>query len=764
MHDTTQSYQDFLASKRHVDPPTGFEVDPVSLSPHLFDFQRHVTAWAIQRGRAAVFADCGLGKTLIQLQWAQSVHKHTQGNVLIFAPLAVAKQTAREGDKFGFQVNVCRKQGDVKSGINVTNYEMMQHFDPSQFVALVADESSILKGVDAKTRLRITEFAQTIPFRLACTATPAPNDTQEVINHSEFLGIMNSKEVLALFFTQDFTATSHKWRLKGHARKAFWTWLASWARAFRKPSDLGFDDDGFNLPALHVHHEQTETNPYHYGSLFPVEAEGIKAQREARRASLDDRVKLCADLVNNSDEQWIVWCELNSESDAITKAIPGAVNVQGSDSMEFKEKWLLAFAAGELRVLVSKGKIAGWGMNFQSCHNVAFLGLGNSWEMYYQTIRRCWRFGQEHEVHVHVITADTDGPIIRNIKRKEAEASTMFTEIVNNTADDQRVEAKREEAPYEERIAEGKGWELWLGDSVETIDHIETESVGLIVYSPPFVGMYTFTNSPRDIGNTRDIQELIGHYRYLIAPDKMFRIIKPGRSCCVHLCQGIAFKGVDGYSGLKDFRGEVIRAHEDAGWIYYGEVCIEKNPQLRALRSKDRGLLFKTLASDSSHARMGLADYVLQFRKPGDNHEPIKAGMADHLTATDGGNSAGWITNQEWIEWASPVWWMYSKEHPDGIRESDTLSTEHARDTEDEKHLCALQLSVIERCVKLWSNPGDIVYDPFTGIGSTGVQALRLGRKFVGGELKESYFKVAAKYLKAEEQAQPQMNLFSGAL
>jgi len=761
MHDTAQTdYSAFLASKRHVDPPTGFEVDPTSLSPHLFDFQRHVTAWAIRRGRAAVFGDTGTGKTIIELAYSHAVHKHTQGDVLILAPLAVAKQSQREGTKFGFDVTVCRKQVDVRPGINITNYDMLHHFKPETFSALVLDESSALKAYDGKFRHMVTDFGQSIPFRLAATATPAPNDTMELTNHSEFLSIMSCKEVLALFFIQDFTATSHKWRLKGHARKAFWMWLASWARAFRKPSDLGFDDNGFNLPALHVHHEQTETNPYHYGSLFPVEAEGIKAQREARKASLADRVKLCADLVNNSDEQWIVWCELNAESDAITKAIPGAVNVQGSDTMEYKEKWLMAFAAGDLRVLVSKGKIAGWGMNFQSCHNVAFLGLGNSWEMYYQTIRRCWRFGQEHEVHVHVITADTDGPVIRNIQRKEEEAAHMFDQIVENMSEEQKAITKRQEAEYQKNHSAGKGWELWLGDCVEMTDKLADNSIHMSLFSPPFPSMYVYQNSPRDMGNCADIDEMIEHFKWLIAPEKLLRVLMPGRICAIHLTQSIAFKGTDGYVGLKDFRGAVIMAMHNAGWIYYGEVCIDKDPQLKALRTKDQGLLFKTLASDSSKSRMAMADYVLQFKKPGDNPEPVRAGMADHLKGQGEGNTRGWITNLEWIEWAAPVWYRSTPGMPGGIKESDTLNTKAARESEDERHLCALQLGVIERCLKLWSNPGDLIYSPFAGIGSEGYQALKFNRRFVGVELKRSYWECACRNLRDAEGSTGQGELF----
>jgi len=754
--DHAKSYTDFIQSKRIVDIDTGFDVDIDSINPLLFDFQRVIVRWALKRGRAAIFGDTGTGKTFMQLTWADHVTRHTGQPVLIFAPLAVSKQTREEGKKFGVNVHICRKQADIQPGVNIANYEMLHHFEAKGLSGIVLDESSILKGIGAKTRIALTSFAQTIPYRLACTATPSPNDTSELINHAEFLGVMQGKEILAIFFIQDFKATSHKWRLKGHAQKDFWKWLASWARAFRLPSDLGFDDHDFILPAMHMHHHVTDNQLFDNGMLFTLEAKGLQEQREARRSSLVDRVKLCADLINNdtSHDQWLVWCDLNDESAAATKAIDGAVEVKGSDSPEHKESSMIGFANGEIKTLVSKSSICGHGMNFQSCHNVIFLGLSHSFEYFYQAIRRCWRFGQKHEVHVHIITSEAEGSVIANIKRKEQQADQMFKEMLNHMKEFQTVEAKREEMEYVESVADGKGWTLYLGDSVKTVKNIEDESVGLIVYSPPFPGMYSYSNSPHDMGNTKNFDEMLDHYRFLV-PD-LLRVTKLGRICAVHLTQGIAFKGIDGYVGLKDFRGKVIEIMEDAGWIYYGEVCIEKNPQLKALRTKDQGLLFKTLATDSSKSRMAMADYVLQFRKPGDNPEPIRAGKADHIK----GASGGWISNVEWIKWASPVWLMHSEDNPDGIRESDVLNVACARDEQDERHLCPLQLSVIERCVKLWSNPGDIVYSPFAGIGSEGVVSLKFNRQFIGGELKPSYFNMAVKNLREAEKNASQETLF----
>lgn len=292
--------------------------------------------------------------------------------------------------------------------------------------------------------------------------------------------------------------------------------------------------------------------------------------------------------------------------------------------------------------------------------------------------------------------------------------------------------------------AHGDRWRLMLGDCVERTTEIEDESVGLTVFSPPFPGMYVYSDSPRDMGNARDIGELIEHYRFLIP--ELLRVTKPGRSCCVHLCQSITVKYLDGFSGIKDFRGAVISAMEDAGWIYYGEVCIDKDPQVKAIRTKDQGLLFKSLANDASRMHMALADYLLQFRKPGDNPEPIRAGISQRY-----GNPDGWITAEEWIEWAAPVWYRASEHYPGGIRETDVLNAAVAREDRDERHIAPLQLGVIERAVKLWSNPGDLVLSPFAGIGSEGYVALKHGRRFVGVELKRSYFDTACRNLQAAE-------------
>jgi DNA modification methylase len=740
------AYAEFLASKRLDDPPTGFE--PEALSELLFDWQREVVRWALRRGRAAIFADCGLGKTPMQLEWAQRVCERSSGparpgRALILAPLAVSAQTVREGEKFGIPVTAHPWHVGPAAGVNVENYERLHLLDPSDYDGIVIDESSILKSYDGKMRRLIQEFAQRIPFRLACTATPAPNDHAELANHAEFLGIMSGREMLALFFKQDGN-TTHKWRLKGHAEAEFWRWLATWAVALRSPADLGFDASRFLLPPLNMHSIVVDSPNAGVG-LFNAEAQTLKERQDARRNSLTERVAAIADVVNGSDEQWLLWCNLNAESEALCKAISGAVEVKGADSSEHKERALLDFADGKLRILISKPSIAGFGLNFQRCSHVAFVGLSDSYEQFYQAVRRSWRFGQKRPVECYVVTAEAEGAVVRNIERKERQAALMMKEIVKHMDGLSLGQAERSVADYEPADATGAGWDLHLGDCVERLSEVADESVGLSVFSPPFPGMYAYTNTPRDMGNVSSQQQMVEQYAYLVP--ELLRVLKPGRTVAVHLTQGVAFKASDGHSGIKDFRGAVIRAMEDGGFHYYGEVCIDKDPQLKAIRTKDHGLLFKSLATDAAKMHMALADYVLQFRKPGDNPEPIRAGVSEKYK-----NEDGWITQQEWIEWASPIWQRQRPEFPNGIRETNVLNVRVAREEKDERHLCPLQLDVIERCVKLWSNPGDLVLSPFAGIGSEGHVALKLRRRFVGVELKRSYFEVACRNLEQSEQ------------
>lgn len=415
------TYAEFLAKKNKAHRSCGFEPD--HLNGNLYPFQKHIVSWALRLGRAAIFADCGLGKTLMQLAWAKAVADRTGGMVLTLAPLAVTRQTQREGHRFGIPVTVCRSQADCNLGVNITNYEMLHHFDPRLFQGIVLDESSILKSFTGKIRNQVIEsFAQT-PYRLACTATPSPNDHMELGNHSEFLGVTTRTGMLATYFNHDGGETS-KWRLKGHAEKPFWRWMASWAVMVNKPSDIGFDDGGFNLPEIRRHFHEIRTDAQD-GVLFPVEAASLSERRDSRRVSINDRVNRLAEMVNGDADQWLIWGDLNAETDAAEDAIPSAVQVQGSDTQEHKESSMLGFADGVVKDLITKPKIGGFGMNWQNCHKMAFLGLSDSWESMYQSERRCWRYGQQHIVDSHIFVTDRDGAVIRNITRKQGQAQEM---------------------------------------------------------------------------------------------------------------------------------------------------------------------------------------------------------------------------------------------------------------------------------------------------------------------------------------------------
>jgi hypothetical protein len=434
-------YQLFLRSKRLVVEAAGIP-DPPALSKKLFHFQADIAKWALRRGRAAVWADCGLGKGWIALEWGRVVSAETRKPVLICAPLAVAQQFRREGEKLGNPATVCRDQLDMRPGVNVTNYDRLHLFDPGVFGGVVLDESSCLKDYTSATRNALIEAFAATPFRLACSATPAPNDHMELGNHAEFLGVMARSEMLATFFCHDGGDTQ-SWRLKGHARADFWRWLCSWAVTIRKPSDLGYEDTGYDLPPLNIHEHIVPVGAQYAreaGTLFVDAASGLSAQRAARRSSLDGRVQLCADLVaREPEEPWLLWCDLNQESTSLASAIPGAVEVTGSDDSEWKEQAAIDFVEGRARVMVSKPSILGYGLNLQRCARVAFVGLSNSFEAWYQAIRRTWRFGQPRPVECHLILSDADGSVRANLERKRLAAEEMAQEMLIGMADIQRA-------------------------------------------------------------------------------------------------------------------------------------------------------------------------------------------------------------------------------------------------------------------------------------------------------------------------------------
>jgi len=444
------NYTEYISKKLLCIPPSGLESIP-PLPTSLFPHQVALVEWALRRGRCAIFADTGLGKTRMEIAWADAIAEHTGKPVLILAPLAVAKQTSSEGTALCVDVNVCANDSDVDHGVNVTNYDKLHRFDPERFGGVVLDESSIIKHHDAKTFSLLTEAFKRTPYRLAATATPAPNDWTEFGTHAEFLGICSRVEMLSEFFVHDGGETS-VWRLKGHARHAFWKWVVAWGALIRNPADLGFDGSFYELPPLHFHEHSVECNNPTEGMLFAMEAQTLSERRSARRASIDDRVNACAEIVNaQPNEPWVIWCDLNDESRKLVEAISGAVEITGSDSTETKESRLGDFANGRITRLVSKPSICGWGLNWQHCARQAFVGVTDSWEAYYQAVRRSWRFGQKRDVHVHIFSSAAEGSIVSNLKRKERDAVAMSEALSAETAESVRasvIGSNRQSNPY----------------------------------------------------------------------------------------------------------------------------------------------------------------------------------------------------------------------------------------------------------------------------------------------------------------------------
>lgn len=759
-------YDDFIRRKKQSYESVGHT--PGELNAGLFGFQRAIVDWAIRRGRAAIFADTGLGKTLMQVAWASEVVRYTGGRVLILAPLCVAQQTVMEAARFGIDVTYRRDEGDLPDGITITNYEMAKAFDFSRFVGVVLDESSILKSYMGKTKQFLIDAVQPVTYRLACTATPSPNDFLELGNHAEFLGVMPSNEMIMRFFIND-TMNAGGYRLKGHARGDFWRWIASWAMCISNPSDLGYPDEGYNLPELKVNWliVNVDDLPVSGGQLFRhVEMNATSVHAEGR-ITCERRAEAIAGVIaDKSSEPFLIWCNTNYEADAIASRVFGSVECRGSDTIEKKERALLGFSGGQVKTLVTKPSIAGFGMNWQHCANMAFVGLSYSYEDYYQAIRRCWRFGQKREVNVYIACAESETAILETIKRKEAQHMEMKQEMVSTISSHHRG-VEKNDTPYF-GVKSGEGYTLHHGDCVHVAKMIESESVGYSVFSPPFSNLYIYSDSDYDMGNCVDDSEFLEHFRHLVR--EILRITKNGRLCSVHCKDLPRYKGRDGSAGLSDFPGMCIRMFEEEGWQYHSRVTIWKDPVIEMQRTKNHGLLYKQLCKDSAASRQGMADYIISFRKWGDSeqfNDPVTTGgerFCDYKGMTQcqpAARDIGMARSEEerarlysiavWQRYASPVWF--------DINQTNVLNYQLGKDGDDEKHICPLQLDVIERCVELWSNPGDLVYSPFTGIGSEGFVAVSMGRKFVGSELKKGYFELAAKNI--DDARKEQADLFS---
>jgi len=736
------SYEKFIQSKVVRHSESGFNVDDNQLNPHLFPFQKHIVRTALKKGRYAIFADCGLGKTIMQLEWANKVSDHTGKAVLILAPLAVSGQTVEEGDKFGIPVQ--RVEAGENCKIFITNYEQVGNLHPdfiSDLGGIVLDESSILKNFNGKTRNQIIETFSETPFKLACTATPSPNDQMEIGNHAEFLNVMSRNEMLAMYFVHDGGHTT-KWRLKGHAEDQFWKFVSSWSVMLSNPSDIGFSGDDYVLPSLNYIERRVDCDKRKNGKLFNDIAVSATSFNKELKITLAPRLKNVAELVNNSDEPFIVWVNRNDEADHIMKLIPDAVEVRGNEKPDKKEGKLLGFAHGDFRVLVTKKKIAQFGLNYQHCNNQVFASLDFSFEGLYQAIRRSYRFGQKKPVNVYMVTVETMGNVLKSIREKQIQFEEMQKKMAEYSGKYMSAVGV-DRSNYQEWVEHDPDFTIYLGDCVQRIKEVKSDSIHFSVFSPPFSELYVYNDLAEDMGNSKDYNEFKDHFRYLLP--ELARIMVPGRNIAVHCMDLPIQKGKEGYIGLRDFSGYLISLFQEYGFIYHSRVTIWKNPVTEMQRTKALGLLHKQIKKDAVMSRVGIPDYLLVFRAPGENPIPITHQDKDE-------SKPGYLPVDLWQKYASPVWY--------DIDYGKTLNKREGRDNRDEKHIAPLQLETIERCVHLWSNKGETIFSPFAGIGSEGYQAIKMNRKFVGIELKQSYFDTAVKNLKRAKHKASELTLF----
>jgi DNA modification methylase len=727
-------YQEFLNNKDLVH--IGINANLSTNSVHLFDFQQAIVNWALKKGRAAVFADCGMGKTRMQLTWLDVIQKSENKPVLLISPLGIIDQTIDEAKAIGLGVNNMRDNPFI-NGINIINYEQLENISPQEFIAVSLDESSILKSLSGKYRTLLIEYFKDTPYRLCNTATPSPNDFMELGNHSEFLGIMSRTEMLAMFFINDAGDTG-TWILKGHGKKKFWKWISSWAVMLTDPSDIGFESKGYTLPKLNFIQHIIKTNTEDHfanGYLIPLPAADLSERLMYRRNSVEDRIKYVADLINDDARQWIIWTELNDEADLAKELVKESNNLSGADSDVQKLKKIWSFQNACDLNLITKPKLAAYGFNWQHCHNMVFASLSDSYEQFYQAVRRCYRFGQKNEVNVHLVVTESQLSTFNNIQDKHKKAEEMKKAMIEEFKQSgfNINQTKQEKADYYEKRDTSKSFDIYNADCCEIIKRLPDESLDYSIFSPPFASLYTYSNSDRDMGNCKDSEEFYTHFKFFV--DELFKKIKSGRLVSFHCMNLPTSKQNDGFIGIKDFRGDLIRLFQDAGFVYHSEVCIWKDPVIAMQRTKALGLLHKQIQKDSAMCRQGIPDYLVTMRKLGTNPNPVKHTKAEFPVDV-------------WQKYASPVWF--------DINPSKTLQYTTARDADDERHICPLQLQVIERAIDLWTNQGDLVFSPFMGIGSEGYVAVQKGRRFVGTELKPSYYKIALQNMHEVEKFQQQ--------
>ena len=745
-------YNEFLKSKRNNIIESGFDVKESDLNKHLFDFQKYVIKWLVKLGRGAVLADCGLGKTIMQIQWADLIAKKTGKPVLILAPLAVSQQTIEEGEKFGINVVKYYLEYDEHTG-TINNYEQLKKMDVSKFGGVALDESSILKSFQGQTKKLIIEKFKDFEYKSAWTATISPNDYIEIGNHAEFLGIMRSKEMTSLFFINDAfnkDKRASKWRLKKHAKKDFWQWVSNWALMFSSPADIGFDGKDFILPNLNIEEINVDVAKQDNGKLFNnVHVSSTEFYKEADR-TVKERCKAVADIVNKSTENFILWVKIDDDEDELLRLIPDAISVNGKQSTKVKEERLLNFAKNKYRVLITKLKIAQFGLNYQNCHNEIFVSFDFSFEGLYQGIRRVWRFGQKHDVNIRLVTLETMGNVLDTIKRKQKQFEEMQKEMKIAIQTNRKDIKLYNEA---ETITENN-WSLTHGDSIQELKKWKTESIDLHIFSPPFKDLYVFSDDERDLSNVTNSEQFYQHFDFLVP--ELLRTLKQGRMCAVHCTQLTTTMGNDGRQEIIDFRTEIIKLFKSHGFYHhaettpfynnmelqmelYPEILIFKDAMDIAKRTNNNQLLWGSIKKDSTKARMAFPDYFLIFKKPGENKVPV-------LPEKNG------MTFDRWCKIAQPIWM--------DIQATDVLKTKETSIVNSEKHMTPTQREPIKRVIELYTNKGEVVGSPFNGWATEGVETILNDRIYKGIELKREYFEASLTNLRIAVEEKSQLTLF----
>lgn len=768
-------YEEFLETKKTKVIESGFEVSDSELNNQLFDFQKFTVKRALKHGKYAIFADTGQGKTAMQLEIAKQVTIHTNKPVLILAPLAVTGQTIKEGNKFGISVERIN-ENITGNGIYITNYEQLENIDCSQFGCICLDESSILKNESGKFRNLLIETFKHTPYKFCFTATPSPNDPTELGNHCEFLDVMTFNEMMAMFFVNDSKKQDgSKWRLKGHAVNRFYEFVSTWAIMYSNPNDIGFNQSGYDLPELEIIERQIKTEVPE-GMLFSglaVSATDYNASlRETEQQRINETISIIKSLPEN--EPVIIWTKQNPESESLYKKLTqlgyNCRNVQGSDSQEKKERDLLGFASGDFQILITKQSIASQGLNYQHCAYQIFNSIDFSFEQSYQAMRRSWRYGQKRKVTCYMVTTDRMINVVKVQQDKQKQFKTMQKEMTEAVL--KNLNNELTSRVFDTEDVKTENYWLMRGDCVQRIKEVPDKSVDIMIFSPPFADLYVYSNHVEDMGNVSGYEQFKEQFRYLVKEIK--RVIKPGRIVAIHSMNLPTLKSRDGYIGLRRFNSMIGDLFEEQDMFLHSEHAIWKDPLLAAVRTKAKGLAHQQLCKDSVQVRTGIFDLIQCFKTKEENEVPVDhdnlkvyvpMGDWDKFPRTVEGfnefygydpeskySKAEQFSHNVWQRYASPVWM--------DINATDTLQYMCARDNNDEKHICPLQLPVIERLLTLYSKEGETCLSPFGGIGSEGYQALKMGRKSISIELKESYFEINKRNHASCIEQKSQLQLF----